>query len=107
MGPGAPSWAFTATITTGLLPPAKGAAIFLPMAQDHSTNAIVVMRTKTDASLTALPLRQVIQGFDANLPVAGMMTMEENVGHQFLDTKIITGTRVLFSAIATILASIG
>ena len=45
---------------------------------------------KTDASVAALPLRQVIQGCDANLPVAAMMTMEENVGHQFLDTKIIS-----------------
>jgi len=77
------------------------------MTQDYSTHAIIAVRTKTDPSLVAVPLRQVIQGFDANLPVTAMMTMEENVGYQFIDTKIVTGTLILFSAIASILAAIG
>jgi putative ABC transport system permease protein len=89
------------------IPPPQGPAAFLPMTQDYSTHAIVVVRTKTDPSLVAVPLRQVIQGFDANLPVAAMITMEENVGYQFIDTKIVTGTLILFSAIASILAAIG
>jgi len=65
------------------------------------------VRTKTDPSLVAVPLRQVIQGFDANLPVTAMMTMEANVGYQFIDTKIMTGTLILFGAISVILAAIG
>jgi len=77
------------------------------MTQDYSTHAIIAVRTKTDPSLVAVPLRQVIQGFDANLPVTAMMTMEENVGYQFMDTKIVTGTLILFSAIASILGAIG
>ncbi len=89
------------------LPPPQGPAAFLPMAQDYSTHAIAVVRTKTDPAAMAIPLRQVIQGFDANLPVAAMMTMEENVGYQFIDTKIMTGTLILFGAISAILAAIG
>ena len=89
------------------IPPPQGPAAFLPMTQDYSTHAIVVVRTKTDPSLVAVPLRQMIQGFDANLPVTAMMTMEENVGYQFIDTKIVTGTLILFAAVASILAAIG
>jgi predicted permease len=89
------------------IPPPQGPAAFLPMTQDYSTHAIVAVRTKTDPSLVAVPLRQMIQGFDTNLPVTAMMTMEENVGYQFIDTKIVTGTLILFSAIASILAAIG
>ena len=89
------------------IPPPQGPAAFLPMAQDYSTHAIVAVRTKTDPSLVAVPLRQVIQGFDANLPVTAMMTMEANVGYQFIDTKIMTGTLILFGAISVILAAIG
>jgi putative ABC transport system permease protein len=77
------------------------------LAQDYSTHAIIAVRTKTDPSMVAVPLRQVIQGFDANLPVASMITMEENVGYRFIDTKIVTGTLILFGAIAAILAAIG
>ena len=77
------------------------------MTQDYSTHATIVVRTKTDPSLLAVPLRQMIHGFDANLPVVAMMTMEENVGYQFIDTKIATGTLILFGAIASILAAIG
>ncbi len=82
-------------------------AVFLPMAQDYGAHAIIVVRTKTDPSLVAVPLRQVIQGFDPNLPVAGMMTMEENVGFQLIDTKIATGTLILFGIFAATLAAIG
>ncbi len=89
------------------IPPPQGPAVFLPMTQDYNTHAIIAVRTKTDPSLVAVPLRQVIQGFDANLPVTAMMTMEENVGYQFMDTKIMTGTLILFGAIASILAAIG
>jgi putative ABC transport system permease protein len=88
-------------------PPPQGPAAFLPLAQDYSTHAIIAVRTKTDPSMVAVPLRQVIQGFDANLPVASMITMEENVGYRFIDTKIVTGTLILFGAIAAILAAIG
>jgi ABC-type antimicrobial peptide transport system permease subunit len=77
------------------------------MAQDYTTHAIVAVRTKTDPSLLAVPLRQAIQGFDSNLPVTAMMTMEENVGYQFIDTKIMTGTLILFGAISVILAAMG
>ncbi|PYT32421.1 MAG: hypothetical protein DMG58_10190 [Acidobacteria bacterium] len=89
------------------IPPPQGPAAFLPMTQDYSTHATIVVRTKTDPSLLAVPLRQMIHGFDANLPVVAMMTMEENVGYQFIDTKIATGTLILFGAIASILAAIG
>jgi putative ABC transport system permease protein len=89
------------------LPPPQGPAAFLPMAQNYSTHAIVAVRTKTDPSLLAVPLRQAIQGFDSNLPVTAMMTMEENVGYQFIDTKIMTGTLILFGAISAILAAMG
>src|SRR5579859_827535 len=41
------------------IPPPQGPAAFLPMAQDYSTHAIVAVRTKTDLSLVAVPLRQV------------------------------------------------
>jgi predicted permease len=89
------------------IPPPQGPAVFLPMTQDYSTHAIAVVRTKTDPSLVAVPLRQAIQGFDANLPVTAIMTMEENVGYQFIDTKIMTGTLILFGAISAILAAMG
>jgi len=82
-------------------------AVFLPLAQDYNARAIVVARTRTDPSLAAVPFRQVLQGFDRHLPVARIMTMEENVGNQFVEARIATGTLIVFGIIASTLAAIG
>ena len=81
--------------------------IFLPWAQDYNPRAIIVVRTRTDPSLVAFPLRQVIQGFDRNLTVSAMMTMEQNVGYRFAETKVVTGTLTLFGLLSLTLAAIG
>jgi predicted permease len=84
-----------------------GPTIFLPFAQDYSAGAIVVVRTKSDPSLVAIPLRQVVLGFDRNIPVSGMMTMEQNVGYRFAETRVTTGVLTVFGLLALTLAAIG
>ena len=81
--------------------------VFLPLAQDYDAHAIIVVRAKTDPWLMAGPLRQMIRDFDHNLPVTRVVTMEQNVAQQFVETKIATGTLLIFGIIASTLAAIG
>lgn len=81
--------------------------ILLPLAQDYGTDAIVVIRSKTEPSQVLPPLRRIIGEFDRNIPIAHVMTMEENVGYHFIEVKVGTAALVLFATVACILAAIG
>jgi macrolide transport system ATP-binding/permease protein len=85
----------------------EGPTIFLPIPQDYATRAIVVVRTKSDPALAAVPLRQAILGFDRNLPIARMMNMEESVGFQFVQLKAATAVLTMFGVLALILSAVG
>jgi predicted permease len=81
--------------------------ILLPMTQDYQTDAIVVVRSKADPSQLLSSLRQVIREFDRNIPVAHVMTMEENVGFHFVEAKVGTAALIFFAVVACTLAAIG
>ncbi|MGA8027477.1 MAG: FtsX-like permease family protein [Bryobacteraceae bacterium] len=81
--------------------------IFLPVTQDYNTDAIVVIRSKADPSPLLSLLRRVIGEFDHNIPIAHVMTMEENVGYHFVEAKVGTAALILFAVVACILAGIG
>ncbi len=81
--------------------------ILLPITQDYNTDAIVVIRSKTDPSPLVPPLRQVIAEFDRNIPLAHVMTMEENVGFHFVQQKVGTAALIFFAMVACTLAAIG
>ncbi len=49
----------------------------------------------------------MIAEFDRNIPVAHVMTMEENVRYHFVEVKIGTAALLFFAVIACILAAIG
>ena len=53
------------------------------------------------------PLRSIVQSFDRNLTLQALMTMEENVGFRFLDSRIATAVLTFFGAVACLLAAIG
>ena len=77
------------------------------MSQAYESSAIVVVKTKKDPGLLAVPLRQTILEFDRNLPVADMMTMEQNVAQMFAESKAATGALELFGLLASTLAGVG
>ena len=81
--------------------------VLLPITQDYNTDAIVLMQSKTDPSHLVSPLRQVLTQFDRNIPVAHVMTMEENVNAHFIETKAGTAALVFFAVVACTLAAIG
>jgi macrolide transport system ATP-binding/permease protein len=81
--------------------------VLLPITQDYNTDAIVVVRTKADPSRLSSSLRALIAEFDRSIPVAHVMTMEENVDSHFVETKVGTVALIFFAVVACILAAIG
>lgn len=81
--------------------------VFLPLAQNSSPAPIIVVRTTARPSLVAEPFRQLIHKFDPNIPVARVMTMEQNVSDQFVETKIAARILAFLSLAAILLSAMG
>lgn len=81
--------------------------VLLPITQDYNTGAIIVVRTKTDPSRLSSLLRGIIADFDRSIPVAHVMTMQQNVDSHFMETTVGTVALICFAVVACIIAAIG
>jgi hypothetical protein len=81
--------------------------VLLPMAQDYSTSAILILRTKGDPAQIVPDVRREIVTFDRNIPLSGFMTMEENVSAHFASDEMGTAALTIFALFAGLLAAIG
>jgi predicted permease len=86
---------------------AVGPTILLPISQDYNSDSIIVVRSKADPSQLVPSMRQVIAEFDRNIPVAHVMTMEENIGFHFVERKVGAAALTFFAIVACTLAAIG
>jgi len=82
-------------------------AVFLPMAQDYNPSAILVVRTKISPLQLAQDVRRQLSGFNRNLPIAGFITMEQNIAASFAFDELGTVAIGIFAALAGLLAAIG
>jgi predicted permease len=81
--------------------------VLLPMAQDYSTSAILILRTKGDPAQIVPAVRREIVTFDRNIPLGGFVTMEENVSAHFASDEMGTAALTIFALFAGLLAAIG
>ena len=65
------------------------------------------VRTAADPSLIAPVLREAVHQIDANLPVTGLRTMEQQVDENLFAERIVSLLSVFFGLLATVLAAIG
>jgi macrolide transport system ATP-binding/permease protein len=81
--------------------------IFLPITQDYTTSAILVLKTKGEPLQMASEVRREIMAFDRNIPVGTFITMEENVASHFASDKLGSLAMMIFALVASVLAAIG
>ena len=70
-------------------------------------NQILFVRTATNPSTLAGPIREVVAAVDRNQPVANIKTMTDVVADTIAPRKFNTLLFVLFAVIATVLAALG
>jgi predicted permease len=89
------------------------AEMYLPHAQlprtvgDAARAMAVVIRTKTDPLTAAGPLRGVVRGLDANLPLADVRTMDAIAADALAKPRFATWLLGLFALLALVLAAGG
>jgi predicted permease len=69
--------------------------------------AALVLRSTHDVEQLALPVQQVIQGMDHDVPVSDILTMQQLLGRSMLDQSFNTTLLVGFGALSLLLAAVG
>jgi putative ABC transport system permease protein len=81
--------------------------MYMPVFGNGFTNVTIVLRSAHDVDMLAMPVEKLISQLDRDLPVSGVMTLEESMakatlGSQF-DSLLVLG----FAVIALVLAAVG
>ncbi len=82
-------------------------AILLPLTQDYNAVAIAVIRAKGDPAKLYKSLRQAADGFDRNVPLSHVLTMEDSVRFHFAPMRAGMQALLFFAAVACLLSAIG
>ncbi len=83
--------------------------VYQPYAQDTQIcdAATFYVRTSQDPLALAGTIRQVVQGFDSNLPVFDVRTLAEQVEDSVYSDRLLTFFSISLGALASLLAAIG
>ncbi|HEX6052422.1 MAG TPA: ABC transporter permease [Gemmatimonadaceae bacterium] len=83
--------------------------IFLPIAQAYRGPMTILVRTSSDPSAVARPIRAVIAGLDPSLPVFDVRTMDDHLrnGQALLFTRLGSAFATVFGLLALVLATVG
>jgi predicted permease len=81
--------------------------MYMPIFGNGFTNVTIVLRSAHDVDVLAMPVEKLVSQLDRDLPVSGVMTLEESLakatlGSQF-DSLLVLG----FAVIALVLAAVG
>ena len=88
-------------------PTASGETIYLPAAQSPAGVTSMLLRTGGSPRELEAPLRTALEGLDADLTVAQVMTLEEYVDQFFVGVQVFNYVLGGFGLVALLLASLG
>ncbi|MDF2771144.1 MAG: permease [Geminicoccaceae bacterium] len=83
--------------------------VFLPVAQAYRSPMTILVRTASDPSAVARPMRAVIAGLDPSLPVFDVRSMDDHLrnGQALLFTRLGSAFATVFGLLALVLATVG
>jgi putative ABC transport system permease protein len=71
------------------------------------TTATLAVRSNHDVTSLALPIQQVVQQLDPELPVSDILTMDQIIGKSTLDTSFDATLLLAFAVLSLVLAAVG
>jgi putative ABC transport system permease protein len=82
--------------------------VFLPYSQsEHAGDATFYVRTNQDPVALTVTVRNLIQGFDGNLPVYGVKTLTAQVDEIMFTDRLVTIFSLCLGLLASLLAAVG
>ena len=80
---------------------------YYPLYAGHQNNGTLVIRSSHDVEQLALPVQQIIQGMDHDLPVSDVLTMNQLLGKNTLDESFDAALVAGFAVLSLVLAAGG
>jgi len=71
------------------------------------TDATLAVRSSREATLLALPIQQIVQQLDRELPVSNILTMDQIIGKSTLDSSFDATLLLVFAVLSLVLAAVG
>jgi putative ABC transport system permease protein len=81
--------------------------MYFPLYSGRETDATLAVRSSQDVSMLALPIQQIVQQLDRDLPVADVVTMEQLIGKTTVDAGFDAMLLLAFAVLSLILAAVG
>jgi predicted permease len=81
--------------------------IYVPFDQSRWSGADLVLRTQGDPATMVSAVKQVIAGFDRDLPVSTLRSMKEGIRDRMFEGRVYGAMFAVFGLAALLLASVG
>jgi predicted permease len=80
---------------------------YFPLSSGTREEATLAIRSTHDVASLALPIQEIVQEFDAELPVSDILTMDQLIGKSTLDAGFNATLLLAFAAFSLVLAAVG
>ncbi len=81
--------------------------MYFPIFGGTESGATLVIRSRGDVTRLAVPVQQIVQEMDRELPVAEVLTMDQIIGRSTLDASFDAALLLGFAMLSLALASVG
>jgi predicted permease len=81
--------------------------LFLPLAQNYSSDVIIALRSRTTASAVTAELRQAVAGLDSSLPLENVRTLEQVTGERYQISRIPAELLSVYAISSVLVAMLG
>ncbi len=82
-------------------------SIYAPIYGNVPISATLAVRSMRDVTALALPIQQVVQQIDRELPVSDVLTMDQIIGKSTLDASFDATLLLAFAVLSLVLAAVG
>ncbi|MGD0736306.1 MAG: ABC transporter permease [Terracidiphilus sp.] len=76
-------------------------------AMDDMNGAVLVVRSGRDVTQLAMPIQSMVAAMDRDLPVSGVLTMDQVIGKNTMDASFDATLLLVFAALSLLLAAVG
>jgi predicted permease len=81
--------------------------LYFPLYSGTESGTVLAVRSRQDVTSLALPIQQIVQELNAELPVSDILTMDQIIGKSTLDASFNATLLLAFAVLSLVLAAVG
>ncbi len=81
--------------------------MYFPLLSGLNPRAVIVVRSQRDVTSLAIPVQQIVQSLDKDLPVAYVLTLNQLIGASTIEASFTSTLILAFAVLSLVLASVG